>query len=385
MRCISCYNKDLIVLHSSNHCVVNVQRLCRKKELSRDKGVKVKILQCRRCGLVQLKSRIPPVKDYSDYLMVTSHSDYSNYYQNKLARGFIERFDLKGSSVVEIGCGDGSFLQILKANGINTFGIEPSKNAAALAVKRGLNVSNEYLIKKPGLKNRFDGFVLRQVLEHISRPNNFLQDIRYLLKDNAVGLIEVPSLHKTRWYKRFFDFFPDHVAYYSNATLSAILENNGYETLDIFRAAGEEYLVAYVKLKEKNGLKNIWVDFKAFVGRLRCIIADYKKQNKKIAVWGAGGKGIAVLSLCSLNKDCFEFVVDSDKNKWGYYTPASHIKIVSPENILKVDCVLITAMMYEKEIVRQIIKMGYKGDIGVISPLPRILTKDEVSSYARYK
>ena len=383
MKCIACHNKGLKVIHVSDNCAGNVQKLLKWKDIVKDKTTKIKILQCGACGLAQLRSRLLPVRDYSGYLMTTSYSDYSKSYQAELARDFVCKFGLEGKYVVEIGCGDGSFLETLKANNVNVLGIEPSKKAAGIADKKGLEILNEYLTRKNSLKNKFDGFVIRQVMEHVSAPRNFLKNLRYLLKDSAVGLIEVPSLHKTKTDKRFFDFFPDHVAYYSNSALSNVLENSGYEVLDIFRTAGEEYLVAYVKLKEKNGLKSIWVDFKAFVSRLRCIVADYKKQNKKIAVWGAGGKGIAVLSLCSLNKDCFEFVVDSDTNKWGYYTPVSHIKIVSPENILKVDCVLITAMMYEKEIVRQIIKMGYKGDIGVISPSPRILTKDEIKKLCR--
>jgi 2-polyprenyl-3-methyl-5-hydroxy-6-metoxy-1,4-benzoquinol methylase len=377
MKCIFCYNEEFKILHSSNNYPSSVQKLLREEQISVDKKINMQILQCSACGLVQL-NQPSYIKDsyYSDYLMTTSHSNYSKSYQHKLANNFIKKFDLESKNLVEIGCGDGNFLKILEKNNINVFGIEPSKKAFDLSIKKGLNVLNEYLTKKTSLKNKFDAFVIRQVLEHISKPNNFLQDIKYLLKKNAVGLIEVPSLHKAIKYERFFDFFPDHVAYYSNSTLSKVLSGNGYEVLDIFRSAEEEYLVAYVKVKKN--LENIWIGLEMFTTQIQLIIIDYKNKNKKIAVWGAGGKGIDTLSLCNLSSDDFEFVIDSDPNKWGYYTPGSHLKIVSPKNISKVDCILITAMMYEKEIVRQIIKTGYGGDIGVISPSPKILTKNEV-------
>lgn len=380
MKCIFCRNEDFKIFYSSNNYPSSVQKLLREEQISSDKKINMQILQCKACGLIQL-NRPSYIKEnyYSDYLMTTSHSTYSKSYSNKLAEDFVRKFDLDGKNVVEIGCGDGNFLKILEMNNINVLGIEPSKRAFNLAIKKGLNVLNEYLTKKTGLKNTFDAFVIRQVLEHISKPNDFLQDIKYLLKSNAVGLVEVPSLHKATEYRRFFDFFPDHVAYYSNSTLSKVLDSNGYEVLDIFRSAGEEYLVAYVKVKEKKDLENIWIGFEKFTGQIQSIIIDHKKQNKEIAAWGAGGKGIATLSLCNLDSDDFKFVIDSDPNKWGYYTPGSHIKIVSPnKNISKVDCILITAMMYEKEIVREIVKTGYSGDIGVISPSPKILTKNEV-------
>lgn len=385
MKCIFCGWGDFKVLHSSNNYPSNVQKLLKKEQISEDNKIKVEILQCKACKLVQLKTQSPSTVGYSDYLMTTSHSDYSKSYQLSLAEDFINKFDLKGKNVVEIGCGDGAFLEILETNNVDVLGIEPSKRAFNLAIKKGLNALNEYLTKKACLKNTFDAFVIRQVLEHISKPNDFLQDIKYLLKNNAVGLIEVPSLHKTKKYKRFFDFFPDHVAYYSNSTLSKVLEGNGYEVLDIFRCAGEEYLVAYVKVKEEEDLENIWIELEEFTNQIRSIISRIKKQNKKIALWGSGGKGIATLALCDLNNNDFEFVIDSDPNKWGYYTPGSHIKIVSPKNISKVNCIIITAMMYKKEIVKQIVKIGYSGDIGVISPSPKILTKNEVKDYVKCK
>ncbi|WP_163540404.1 methyltransferase domain-containing protein, partial [Klebsiella pneumoniae] len=64
----------------------------------------------------------------------------------------------------------------------------------------------------------FDGFVTRQVLEHVPDINDFLIGIRRNLKPGAYGLIEVPSLEKALEDRRFYDFFPDHLNYFSLET-----------------------------------------------------------------------------------------------------------------------------------------------------------------------
>jgi UDP-N-acetylmuramoylalanine-D-glutamate ligase len=100
-------------------------------------------------------------------------------------------------------------------------------------------------------------------------------------------------------------------------------------------------------------------------------------KNKKIAVWGAGGKGIAFLSMCNIspNKDIL-FVIDSDPQKQGKYTTGSHILIKSPKevNFKKLDLIIISAVMYQKEIIKDLkSKYNYKNKIALIASKPHII------------
>ncbi|NWO96054.1 class I SAM-dependent methyltransferase, partial [Escherichia coli] len=134
---------------------------------------------------------------YDDYLMTTSHSNQMQSYQRDQAQDFVIRFDLKGKHVREMGCGDGNYLDHLREAGAVVSGIEPSKRFRALAVEKGYAVEAGYVTADRRLADGpFDGFVTRQVLEHVPDINDFLIGIRRNLKPGAYGLIEVPSLEK---------------------------------------------------------------------------------------------------------------------------------------------------------------------------------------------
>jgi hypothetical protein len=100
---------------------------------------------------------------------------------------------------------------------------------------------------------------------------------------------------------------------------------------------------------------------------LQQIVADYKSQNKKVAVWGAGHRTLALLALSKL-KD-IEYVIDSAKFKQGRFTPILHLNIVSPEYLRekKVDLVIVMVPgLYPDEVLKTIIEMNVGIDIAVL-------------------
>ncbi len=89
------------------------------------------------------------------------------------------------------------------------------------------------------------------------------------------------------------------------------------------------------------------------IKQLHEIIADYTAKNKKVAVWGAGHRTLALLALGHLDK--IECVVDSAKFKQGKYTPVLHLNIVAPEKLKekKVDLVLVMVPgIYPDEVIK---------------------------------
>jgi hypothetical protein len=65
------------------------------------------------------------------------------------------------------------------------------------------------------------------VLEYILDVIGFLLAIRESLKPGATGLVQVPSLEQEG--ARFYDFFPDHLNYFSARTLRLALERTSYD------------------------------------------------------------------------------------------------------------------------------------------------------------
>ena len=97
------------------------------------------------------------------------------------------------------------------------------------------------------------------------------------------------------------------------------------------------------------------------------IVNNYKSDSKKVAVWGAGHRTLALLALSKLNN--IEYVVDSAKFKQGRFTPVLHSKIVPPEQLLQESVDLVIVMvpgLYPDEVLKTIKKMKVGASVAVL-------------------
>ncbi|PIT73918.1 class I SAM-dependent methyltransferase [Limnohabitans sp. G3-2] len=365
--CRVCSQPSLSIVMSVPNVPRNIQRLFSFDDLHLDRAINLEVLGCSRCGFVQIE---PLLEDeyYDDYLMTTTHSRQMQQYQARQARDFVQRFGLVGKSVKEIGCGDGSYLDHLRDAGAVVSGLEPSMRFRELAVGRGYEVESGYVDAQRQLEGGpYDGFVTRQVLEHVPDIHGFLTGIRLNLKPGAVGLIEVPSLEKALIDRRFYDFFPDHVNYFSLRSLRLALEMNGFDVVDLHHDMLGEYNVALVTVADSPSFDRVATTVSTLGKELREIIAQYRSQGKKVAMWGAGGKGLSVMAAAGIQD--LDLLVDGDPHKQGLFTPVSHLKVEAPSILANGDfaAVVITAMAYRNEI-ELTLRDEYKflGDIFVL-------------------
>lgn len=345
----------------------NIQRLLRERELDSDLPGSVVVCHCDECGLVQLTEQLES-DYYDDYLMTTAHSPQMQEYQRSQAQAFVARFSLLSKRVIEIGCGDGNYLRYLAEEGVEATGLEPSAKSRHLAVVGGLRVQDGYLGRDhPADGSPYDGFVSRQVLEHVADINGFLQGICQSVAPGAAGLIEVPSLEQAVRLGRFYDFFPDHLNYFSALTLRHALARNGFDVVDVSPGMNGEYNVALMTKAPIPDLASIDRTRESTSRSVACFLSSQRTDGKRVAVWGAGGKGntfLAVSRTCEV-----EYVIDSDPVKQGLYTPVSHLPIVPPKTLIDrpVDVVILTALAYRNEILHQLrAELGFRGRIVIL-------------------
>ena len=362
--CRLCGTNSLCNILDLKNVPRDVQSLNKNQIVEAGWTLNLEVLCCSKCNLVQIN---PVLSDdyYEDYLMGTTHSHQMLQHQSKQASEFIVKFSLAGKHVKEIGCGDGTFLRFLQSAGASVSGIEPSKPFREKALQKGFKVCAADVRKGDLFEDApWDGFVMRQVLEHVADINGFLSGLKDNLSPGAVGLIEVPSLEKALLDGRFYDFFPDHVNYFSLKTLSLACELNGFDVLEGCSGMGGEYNVIFVK----NRIPTILSDVQQTVVELTRDLSEMVKRShafgKKIASWGAGGKGVSVLHAANL-KDV-DLLVDSDENKQGFYVPGLGLKVFHPQELVnqRVDIVVITAMAYWREIEEELrTKYSFNGEI----------------------
>jgi 2-polyprenyl-3-methyl-5-hydroxy-6-metoxy-1,4-benzoquinol methylase len=363
--CRVCKSSDLKEVMRFEKAPRNIERLLEPAQLSRDTAVELHVYQCNTCTHVQLLDQLED-QYYEEYLMSHSHAKKMKEFQLKQASDFLRHFGLNGASVFEAGCGDGQFSLILKEQGCSVLANEPSAKARAACEEKGLKSVGGYLGSGafPALQESFDAVVARQVLEHVPDPNDFVIGMKEILKPQGVGLIEIPSLEQAIENDRFFDFFPDHLSYFSSHVLTHLFSRNGFDVVQIKRAMDGEYNEVWVKKKPRPDVKNIQLAANNIAGSFRDFLNKEHQAGRKVAIWGAGAKGVLTLSM--INTDSVAYLIDLDPVKKNRYTPVSHLQVSPPERLLTepVDSVIITALAYKDEIMRDLrTKYSFKGKI----------------------
>jgi hypothetical protein len=175
----------------------------------------------------------------------------------------------------------------------------------------------------------------------LPEPSCIIKSIYDNTTANAVGFVTVPNLDYLLETRCFYEFVADHLSYFTKKTLTYAFERNGFEVLECHTINENNDIAVAVKKREALDISGHFSEVEELIKNLQQIVADYKSQNKKVAVWGAGHRTLALLALSKL-KD-IEYVIDSAKFKQGRFTPILHLNIVSPEHLKekKVDLVIV--------------------------------------------
>ncbi len=330
----------------------NISGLLRADAVEPFQTIRLDVRQCAGCDFIQLTEMLDTAF-YDEYVMTVSHAATMQAFQTQQAQRFVERFALQGRRVVEVGCGDGNYLDHLRTSGATVTGNEPSTPFRMLALERGHEVLDGYVgASTPVRGGPYDAFVTRQVLEHVPDPRDFLAGVAASLVPGAVGLVEVPCVEQTLRHQRYFDFFPDHLNYFTKGVLARLLEQQGFEVLGLEEGMHGEFTVAFVRWNATSPLAMMQASLDRTTRELQAFAADERLAGRRVAAWGAGGKGIASLTAARLTD--LAYVIDSDPHKQGKRLPGVGLQVVAPAalHVDPVDSIVVTALAYRDEILR---------------------------------
>ena len=205
----------------------------------------------------------------------------------------------------------------------------------------------------------FDAFYILNFLEHIPNPQIFLRGILNNLKNDAVGLVEVPNMDMILSEKLYSELIQDHLLYFTKDTLTRLLECNGFEVINSTTILNEYVLSVEVKKRVSTDIDGFIKSREILQAAVNSFFEKMEERGLKTAIWGAGHQALANMSLLNM-KEHVTCVLDSAEFKQNKFTPATHLPILSPEVLSKkeIGAVLIMGGSYSQEI-KNIVQQKY--------------------------
>jgi SAM-dependent methyltransferase len=327
----------------------NVQWPSREQALAADKGPLV-LWACPDCSHVFNRAFDARRVAYAPGYENSQHaSSVFRDYANRLVDRLMDRHAMHGKPVVDIGCGRGDLLALFcERGGSRGFGFDPSYAGKAGADGSGpFTVRREYYSPEHAATIRPALVSCRHVLEHIEHPVAFLRSLRSTLQAGGAGAVlylEVPSGEELLSALGLWDYLYEHVSYFSEASLRAVLAAAGFEVMVVQRDFGGQFLCAEARVAEDAApaipaaAKDQGDELRRAAAAMQERLAQWRSwaaampADGSVSIWGAGSKGVMFLNLLGLPaQGAIERIVDQNADKHGRFVSGTGQEIVGPE------------------------------------------------------
>ena len=136
--------------------------------------------------------------------------------------------------VVDVGCGNGGFVQACRARHIDAVGVEALRSSARVARRAGIEVACGVGEELPFMSGSLDAVRLKEVLEHVQDPLVMAGEVQRVLRRNGVLLAYVPS-QWSQIYPFPANFYDDytHIRAFSRVGLQRLLEDAGFARIRV--------------------------------------------------------------------------------------------------------------------------------------------------------
>lgn len=337
---------------------------------------------CTDCGQLQLSHVVNPEILFRHYVWVSSTSKVTVTHFEEYARSVFKELKMKkGDLVVEMGSNDGVLLKPFKALGAQVLGVDPARNVAQRASREGIPTLPHFFttnIAKRIVKKYGKATVVcaNNVFAHINNLDDIMHAVGELLNPDGAFIIEAPyNIDLVE--KNLFDIvYHEHLSYLSIRPLDRFFKRFGMRIFDVIKTPvhggsvrifvafdgakhrTKKSVQQFVDLEKQKKLHDIdtYRRFASQIKKKRAalsnLLRNIKKQNKRIAGYGAPAKSTTLLHHFNIGKETLEFIVDDSPYKQGLFTPGKHIPVVATDELYqkKPDYVLILAWNFADSI-----------------------------------
>ncbi|HEY53857.1 MAG TPA: methyltransferase domain-containing protein [Caldilineae bacterium] len=384
--CPACNATDLSVFYEVSAAPVHSVLL----HFDRDEALNyptgdIRLAFCPTCGFISNIAFDPSLHEYSDrYEETQGFSPTFGAFHRRLAQHLIDRYDLHGKDILEIGCGKGEFLTLLCELGDNRgVGVDPAYVPGRLdspAAGRITFIRDFYSERYAHL--RADFVVCKMTLEHIPDVGEFVSMVRRAIGDrpDTTVFFQIPEIRRILRDLEFVDVYYEHCSYFSAGSLARLFRRSGFEVLDLWTDYDDQYLMIEARPAgahnvhphpREESVDALAADVAYFAANVQveldkwsAVMQDVRESNRRAVVWGAGSKAVAFLTKLGV-RDEIRYAVDINPHKHGAFLAGTGQEIVAPAFLraYRPDLVIIMNPVYREEIASDLAAMGLEPEI----------------------
>lgn len=232
------------------------------------------IEECNNCTLrftqdVPDQDEIGPYYKSDDYISHTNTNEgiISKLYQKVRNRTMRQKASLikkytrqAAGNLLDLGCGTGTFLNTMKTEGWAVAGLEPDMDARKMAKQLyGIDVlpSHElYNLPDAG----FDAITMWHVLEHVHELQEYVVQLKRVLRDNGKLFVAVPNYtsRDADIYQQYWAAYdvPRHLYHFSPKAMETLMNRNGFRVEKMLPMWYDSFYVGMLSSKYKYGKTN---------------------------------------------------------------------------------------------------------------------------------
>lgn len=381
--CPACGSVGMSVFYEVEKVPVNsVLLVINRDEALNFQTGNITLAVCPACGFISNIAFDEALTQYTArYEATQGYSPTFNKFHQALAQDLIERYDLRGKDLIEIGCDKGDFITMLCELGENRgVGFDPAYvpgRHPSPAAERLTFIPDFYSEKYTDY--RADFICCKMTLEHIPNVGEFISTVRRSIGDKheSVVFFQIPNARYVLCDVAFWDIYYEHCSYFTKGSLARLFRRNGFEVRDLWTAYDDQYLMIEARPvtatsgagaladeespAETMQMVDYFVEhYEAKRNEWRRKLEEMKSAGQKVALWGGGSKGVAFLTTLNQSLDDIAYAVDINPIKTGTFMAGTGQEIVSPAFLVdyKPDVVIIMNPVYLDEITRDLHALG---------------------------